>query len=208
MGLIEVWQELPEVRNLEFNYLGHSDRDEIYSETRKIPPFDILCRDADFTWEGVRFTSKREWFGAPRNEHLLVFRQTIEPYANCNFDLKTWMEEPGEKSPWKLEQYLEQENNSCGFLFRNAQGRRLILCETSQITSFSIRVNETRENVTRKYAITAFEESPIRVEKYFSLHTDEEENYQEAAFRECREASKLRFDDLRGRGAWLLPEKE
>ena len=158
MGLIEIWQELPEVRNLEFNYMGHSDRDETYSEVRKMPPFDIFCRDADFTWEGVRFTSKREWFGAPRNEHLLVFRQTIEPFANCDFELKTWMEEPSEESRWQLEKYLEQENNSCGFLLRNPEGRHLILCETSQITSFSIRVNETREKVTRKYAIKAFEE--------------------------------------------------
>ena len=118
------------------------------------------------------------------------------------------MDEPDADSPWQLEQYLEQENNSCGFLFRNLQGRHLILCETSQITSFSIRVNETREKVTRHYAITAFEESPIRVEKYFSLHTDDEDNYQEIAFRECREASKLRFDDLKGRGAWVLPERE
>ncbi|MGN0364245.1 MAG: hypothetical protein ACI4ET_15575 [Bilifractor sp.] len=204
MGMIELWHQLPEVRNLEFHYNGHSDHDEKYTDVHILKPYDISCQEADFTWDGIRFTSKREWFGAPRNEHLLVFRQTIEPFADCNFDLTTWMEEPEEDAEWQIEQTLDQENNSCGFLFRNAKGQRLLLCETSQITSFSMKVSETREKVRRKYAITAFEESPIRVEKYFSLHTDEEEDFQEIAFRECRESSKIRFDDLKGRGAWTL----
>ncbi|MCC6095387.1 MAG: hypothetical protein LIV24_10280, partial [Eubacterium sp.] len=87
MGMIELWHQLPEVRNLEFHYNGHSDHNEQYTDVHVLKPYDISSQEADFTWDNVRFTSKREWFGAPRNEHLLVFRQTIEPFADCNFTL-------------------------------------------------------------------------------------------------------------------------
>lgn len=197
-----IWKELPEVRRVVMTYQGHSDEEEKFSGPVKSQPYGIWKSDADFTWEGVRFTSVREWYGAPRNPHLFVFRQTIEPYANCDFDMEIHMDFPAQESIWTLDHYLDRENNSCGMLLTGPDGKKGVLCETTQITSFSIRVDETRDDISRHYHITAFEESPINVEKYISFHTDEEEDYEEAAFRECRNAAITRFDDLRGIGAW------
>lgn len=201
-----IWQTLPEVRNILMTFGGHKDTDEHFSDPEKTAPYGIWHDGTEFTWEGVHFTVEREWFGAPRNPHLFVFRQTVEPFADCDFDVISQMDEPENGSVWKVGKYLEREDNSCGLLLRNTSDGHLgALCETSQITSFSIRVNETRDRLVRTYHITAFKESPIRMEKYVSFHTDEEEDYEELAFRECRSAARIRFDDLKGPGSWDYP---
>lgn len=202
----KIWNTLPEVRGIRMTFGSHRDTDEHFSEPQKSAPYGIWHTETEFTWDDVRFTVKREWFGAPRNPHLFVYRQTVEPFADCDFDAESRIDLPEEGSPWKAEKYLDREDNSCGLLLRHTESGHLgVLCETSQITSFSIRVNETRDQILRTYHITAFEESPIRMEKYVSFHTDEEEDYEELAFRECRDASRIRFDDLKGVGAWDYP---
>jgi len=194
-----IWGSMPDTLRTTFTYHGHSDQAADYGEPVKMPPYNIYTSRAEYEWDNIRFISKREWFLAPRNAHLLVFRQTIEPMADCDFTIVNTMNSETLAAGWTVLDYLEQENNSCGLLLQGPDGRRTALCETSQIMSFSIRVQETRERVTRSIAVTAFEESPVKLEKYISRHTDEEEDYIERAFRECREASKIRFDDLRGR---------
>ena len=195
-----LWAGLPEVWKTEFAYNGRSDAEFSYPEAEKKPPFSIYTTQAEDTWKGVRFTSKKEWFGAPGNDHLLVFRQTIEPFGNIDFSLKSWMEEPGSECSWKIREFRELENNACGWMLQDAGGREAALCETTQILSISMRVKETREQCMHHYAITAFEESPIKLEKFISFHTSEEgTDFGEKAFKECRQASITGFEFLKGR---------
>ena len=101
---------------------------------------------------------------------------------------------------WKIKAFRELENNACGWLLSSADGREAMLCETTQILSISMKVSESREQCEHRYAITAFEECPIKLEKYISFRTSEEDpDFAETAFKECRQASITGFEFLKGR---------
>ncbi|MDO4622988.1 MAG: hypothetical protein Q4B22_08545 [Eubacteriales bacterium] len=203
----EIWKSLSALCSIRFSYNGQADEIKDYSSIERIEPQGICICSTEYEWDQIRFTAKKEYFGVPNNTNLLIFRHTTEPFSNCDFDLESSMPIPAEGSVWEVEEVIEQENNSCGLLLKHKDGFRIILAETSQVTSVSLRVDEKRKGTDRFYHLTAFEECPIRIEKYISMHTDEEEDYIEKAFLECRNASKIRFDDLKGTGAWE-PSKE
>lgn len=179
-----------------FSMNGRSDSPEAYSEFSR--DFRGVRRsEASFCWDNIALRSRREWFFPENMPGLLVFRQTIEPSSSCDFHLTSTMEEP-DGVEWSAADFLEQENNACGFLLKNRDGQRAILCETTQIFSVSIRVNETRERCTHHYEINAFEECPVKLEKFVSFRTEgEDPDYIGTAFRECREASRRGFDMLK-----------
>lgn len=195
-----LWAELPEVWKTEFEYKGHKDTGIPYPPAEKMAPFSVYTTSAEYSFEGIRFTSVKEWFGALRNEHLAVFRQTIEPFGNIDFLLRSWMDEPDPAGKWKIKAFRELENNACGWLLSGADGREAMLCETTQILSISMKVSESREQCEHRYAITAFEECPIKLEKYISFRTSKEDpDFAETAFKECRQASITGFEFLKGR---------
>ncbi len=198
----EIWLSLPRVTDTAVWMEEQEPYKIAYFPAEKRAPYGIWSTHAEFTWKSIHFTAQKEWFGAPRNSHLLVYREMIEANKNCEYRMTNRMIVPDAESDWKLIEIQDREDNSCGMLLKNRNGHRGMLCETSQVLSFSFHVDEKREQVNRQYSLTAFEESPIKLEKYISFHTDDEEDYIETAFRECRSAARTRFDDLKGVGSW------
>ncbi len=196
------WGELPSICNTEFVFNSHSDRQEGYPAPEVRQPYGIATCSTEYVWDGVRFTAKKEWFGAPGNSHLVVFRQTIEPFSNCEFILHAGLDKPSAGAAWQAAELLELDENICGYRLTNDAGRQAVLLENTLVSSFSIHVDEKKEAMDRTYMVTAFEEAPVKLERYAVLFTDEEPDFQEKAYLECRRASKMRFDELKGRGAW------
>lgn len=179
-----------------FQYEGHQDQESDYGPYRYLEAERLYRRAAAFRWEDITFQCIQEWFIVPSNRNLLAFRQTLESSGDCCYHLETWVEEPDGTGIWSSCLLIDQEDNSCGLLLEEYARPGIALCETTQLVSASVRISESRHGCSRSYDVTAWKETPVKLEKYISLRLEDNENFRELAFAECRQASKLRFDAL------------
>lgn len=142
-----------------------------------------------------------ESFLPAEDEHLFVFRQIIDIPADCVFSMTSSIEDPGAECIWALLEYQEHENNACGMVLQNKEnGEIIFVCEQTQIMSVSMRVTEDRENCRHTYQITAFKDSPVKLEKFVScFRQGETEDYLETAFKACRAAAISGFASFQNR---------
>lgn len=201
---------LPNPISTFFQYGEYRDRSSDYGPFQCSEREGVFSRKAVFYWNDISFQSCQEWFIAPMNPNLLVFRQTLEASEDCCYHLETCLETPDTSSGWSSYTSISQEDNSCG-LTLEADGQILAaLCETTQLVSSSVRITECRTECRRSYEVTAWKETPVKLEKYMILQQSDQKHFQELAFAECRLASRLRFDALlEGKAVHvILPEEE
>jgi hypothetical protein len=189
------------------SFQDHQDREEDYGPWIA-DDAGVYKRAAEFLWEDIRFQSTQEWFVAPASPALLVFRQTVETSADCVYRLESWLDLPEEECG-RISEMPVHRDHFCGIRMNHPGQKELLLCETTQLAAASLRVSETTEGTSRVYQVTAWEETPVKLEKFVSIREqDGDPWYPESALAECRQASRLRFDALRDGAKAAVTEED
>ncbi len=148
-------------------------------------------REFQWEWENILFRLKTQWMISRKNPEILIFQGAVETSEDCEFSIETWMDTEGQEdlsSPF-CKVIPDQEDHSCGCVLEGAEGWKAAVCETTQLMSSSFRIKEQLEGIRRQYQVTAWKDTPVKLEKFIVVE-GEADSYVLLALAKCRAAAK------------------